>query len=501
MSESKGIRGLIKKIFGPVDLTTGSIAKGMIVFSLPVILSYLFQQIYTISDAAICGQTLSAGKVAGINDSASLIFIFLQFAFGSTAGFCVVTSLRIGAGDKEGMSRSFAVQIVLCAVISAILTAASILLIDPMLAWINITPDGGEAGREVYDAAKTYCIIIFAGIVAQMFYNFICSLLRSIGDSATPLAFLIGSTVLNIGLDILFIAGFGWGAAGAAAATVAAQLLSAVACFVYAVVRYKDLRLHKEDWKFSAADFRRHLVQGIPLGLQFSVLAVGIIVMQSCVVSFDMLGGEMIAGHYAQNGFGSANKLNNFMMSPLMGLGVAVTSFIAQNSGAGADERVRKGAGRAMLLMLALFVITAGIGMLLTINGAYLYIFLSPEKITSETIRYGNIYLYTDFAMYAVLGSVFVLRGAVQGVGKSAFVLGAGAGELIARVLVCLFLPSAVNGAPVDAAAGNAAYFALCTADPLAWCASVAVLCFSFFPHVVRRGLGKKRDWLSAGRG
>lgn len=489
MSEvKKGLAAKLGRLFGPVDLTKGGIAKGLMIFSLPVILSYLFQQIYTISDAAICGQTLPAGAVAGINDSSSLIYIFLQFAFGSTAGFCVVTSLRIGSGDAAGTRRSFAAQIVLCSVISVVLTLASILLVDPMLAWLNITPDGGAANLEVYESAKTYCVIIFAGIAAQMFYNFICSLLRSIGDSFTPLMFLIFSTLLNIGLDILFIAAFGWGVAGAAVATVAAQALSAIACFVYTFVRYKELRLHREDWKINFSEIKAHLAQGLPLGLQFSVLAIGIIVMQSCVVAFDIMpGGEMAAGHPAQNGFGSANKLNNFMMSPLMGLGVAVTSFVAQNSGAGDRERVRKGAGRAMLVMLALYAITAGAGMLLTVNGAYLHIFLSADKITEDTIRFGNIYLYTDFAMYFALGAIFVMRGAVQGMGKSGFVLGAGAGELVARVLVCLLLPAAVGGGSVSAESSAAAYFALCTADPFAWLAADAVLACSFIPHVVRR--------------
>ena len=490
----------IKGAFGPIDLTKGGITKGIILFALPIILSYLFQQIYTISDAAICGQTLSSGRVAGINDSTSLIFIFLQFAFGSTAGFCVITSLRIGAGDKPGTRRSFATQILLCGIISLCLTVASILLLDPMLAWLNITPDGGETNAEVYTAAKTYCTIIFAGIVAQMFYNFICSLLRSIGDSVTPLAFLIFSTLLNIGLDLLFIAVFGWGVAGAAVATITAQALSTIACFVYTFIRYKDLRLHKEDWKISGKEILAHLKQGLPLGLQFSVLAIGIIVMQSCVVSFDILGGVMTEGHPAQNGFGSANKLNNFMMAPLMGLGVAVTSYIAQNNGAGNAERVRKGAGRSMLIMLALYVITAGAGLLMTIGGAYLYIFLSPEKITEQTVLYGNIYLYTDFSMFFAVGAIFVMRGAGQGMGKSAFVLGAGVGELVARVLVCLFLPSAISGGAVDASSGSAAFFALCTADPLAWFAADAVLAFSFIPHVARCGKGgrRRKDTLSA---
>ena len=180
------------QLFQPVDLTQGTCWKTILVFSLPVILSYLLQQIYTISDAAIVGQTLTAQEVAGVNDTSSLVFIFLQFAFGVSAGFCVVTSCHVGAQDDRGVRRSLTTQIVLSAVLTVVLTALALALLNPMLAWINVTP----ADPEVYHAAYTYCFIIFVGIGAQMFYNFICSFLRSMGDSVTPLIFLLFSTCL-----------------------------------------------------------------------------------------------------------------------------------------------------------------------------------------------------------------------------------------------------------------------------------------------------------------
>ena len=154
-----------------------------------IIVSYLLQQVYSISDAAIVGQTLTASEVAGVNDTTSLAMIFLQFAFGASAGFCTVTSCFVGARDSAGVRRSMATQIVLSAGLTAVLTALALALLDPMLAWINVTPTSGE----VYRAAYTYCAILFGGIGAQLFYNFICSFLRSMGDSATPLAFLLFS--------------------------------------------------------------------------------------------------------------------------------------------------------------------------------------------------------------------------------------------------------------------------------------------------------------------
>ena len=185
-----------KSLFGPMDLTKGTCWKTILIFSLPVILSYLLQQVYSISDAAIVGQTLTAQEVAGVNDTTSLVFIFLQFAFGVSAGFCVVTSCQVGARNQAGVRRSLATQIILSAALTVLLTALALALLNPMLAWINVTPDNAE----VYQAAYTYCFIIFAGIGAQLFYNFICAFLRSMGDSLTPLLFLLFSTVLNLSL-------------------------------------------------------------------------------------------------------------------------------------------------------------------------------------------------------------------------------------------------------------------------------------------------------------
>ncbi|MFR6086245.1 MAG: MATE family efflux transporter [Oscillospiraceae bacterium] len=220
----------LRDLFRPVDLTHGTCWRTILQFSLPVILSYLLQQVYTISDAAIVGQTLTAQEVAGVNDTTSLVFIFLQFAFGVSAGFCVITSCCVGCRDQAGVRRSMAAQLVLSAGLTVLLTALALVLLNPMLAWINVTPENPE----VYRAAYTYCGIIFAGIGAQLFYNFICSFLRSMGDSVTPLLFLLGSTVLNVALDLLFILVLHWGVAGAAGATVTAQLISTVACFAYA---------------------------------------------------------------------------------------------------------------------------------------------------------------------------------------------------------------------------------------------------------------------------
>ncbi|MDE7439087.1 MAG: polysaccharide biosynthesis C-terminal domain-containing protein [Clostridia bacterium] len=471
----------LKKFFTPIDLRQGKEWKVLLKFSLPVIVSYLLQQIYTISDAAICGQTLSADEVAGVNDVSSILFIFLQFAFGCTAGFTVIISDRVGNADADGIRRSFATQIILCAVITVVLTAVSMLSLKPMLKWINVTP----ANEGVYNAAYAYCMVIFVGIFAQMFYNFICSVLRSIGDSVTPLVFLFISTLINIGLDLLFIAVFKWGVIGAAAATVIAQALSTVACFIYTFVKFKSLRLKRGDFKAGLGEYFAHLKQGLPLGLQFSVLAIGLIVLQSGVVSFDLKpDGTMVAGNPAQNGYGAACKLGGFLMAPMNAFGTALVSFNAQNYGAREFDRIKRGTLQSMVIITVFYIILAGLGLLLTINGAYLKLFLSADKINEQSIKFGNYYLYVACSLYFFLGILFVWRSAAQGIEKPFFTLLAGTFELVARILVCLYLPAAINGGPINSEASLLSYVALCSADPFAWLGSVLALTYPFIAYI-----------------
>ena len=286
---------------------------------------------------------------------------------------------------------------------------------------------------------------------------------------------------------------FRWGVAGAALATVLAQLVSTIGCFIYAFVRYPVLRLHREDWRITMMDVKRHLTRGIPLGLQFSVLAVGIIVMQGGVVQFDMRDGVMVS-NAAQNGFGAANRLFNLVATPMNALGGAMTSFTAQNLGAGQYDRIRRGTLQALGMVSILAILAAGTGLLLTRGDFCYHVFLSADKVTPDAVRYGNSLLYVDFSMYLFLGFVFVVRNCVQGIGRSGFVLGAGAAELVARITVCLVLPGLFAGGAVSADAPAMAFYALCAADPMAWIAADTVLCIPFFRNILKKNYGYLRS-------
>lgn len=468
----------LKSLFKPINLTTGKIWKVIIIFSIPILLSYIFQQIYTIADAAICGQFLNSNEVAGVNNTGNLTFIVLQFAFGCTAGFSVITSNKYGQKNNKGIRESLAMQIKLCIVISIILTIIAVLCINPLLNVIGLSPSSEATQNEIYQSAYTYLLIIFLGTIFQIFYNLICSFLRSVGDSLTPLLFLIFSTVLNIILDFLFIAGFKMGVSGAAVATIIAQGLSAIGCFIYTFYKYKDYRLSLSDFKKDTGFMLKHLKLGLPLAFQFSILCIGLIIMQSVIVKFDsnLLG--VVVSSNAQNGFGAATKLNNFLMCPFNALGTAMLSFCSQNLGANEEKRIKSGVKQAFIILVFEYVIFAGIGLLLTINGAYLYIFYSVDKINAETIKFGNIYLYVDLILYFILGALFILRNSLQGIEKTIYPFLAGIGELLGRTIICLTLPRLINGAEISVNASNSSLLGLAFADPLAWLFATGIMLF-----------------------
>lgn len=473
-----------KKLFDPIDLTKGSIAKGIGLFLIPIVLSLIFQQIYTLTDTIIVGQNLGEAEVAGVNSSAPVVWIVMQFAIGAASGYSVVTAERRGAKDEEGARKSYLTQIILTAITSLLLAAIALPCIDPLLSWLGIKGGTGNAAMQAeYEAAKSYIAVLYIGTFATAFYNMIFGVLRSYGDSFTPFLFLVISAVLNVGLDLLFIVVFRWGVAGSAWATVISQAFSAFGAMGYAALRYKNLRIHKSDWKISWRFVIRHLKNGLPMAFQFSLLEIGIIIMQAAMVSFDRdPSGAMVSAMPVQLGYGAAGKVFNLMMAPMSGLGSAMLAFMGQNYGARNVERMRKGFRTSLYFGLVIWIVTAAIGLLLMINGAYQRIFLSADKINEDTLRYGNYYLFTVIPLLGFLILLFIGRNSMQGIEKPLWPFLAGIGELVARSVICLFLPQIVNGGAINCNASDWAYISVCLADPLAW----IVACFFLVPPLIK---------------
>lgn len=488
---------MFKKLFQPIDLTQGKIYKVIILFMIPIFISYIFQQIYTLTDAIIVGQNLSSSEVNGVNDVGSITFIVLQFAFGCSAGFSVISSAKMGVKDNDGVRQSFFAQIVLSLIVSIILTVLALVLIDPLLSLVGLTK---EQGGLTYESAKTYLAIIFIGTICQVAYNQICSLLRSIGDSLTPLLFLICSTILNVILDIVFIVSFNWGVAGAAIATVLAQGLSAVLCYIYTFVKYPFLRFKKEDFHIRLSFYLEHLKMGLPLAFQFSILGIGLITMQSTIIKFDTTQlGAVIDNGPAQLAYGAVNKLQTFLMCPLNALGTAMLSYCGQNQGAHKFDRINKGIKQAFVILFIMYLIDLAIAGLLLINDTFMTIFYSSSSISDKSIYLGKLNLFTVMPFFFLVGSIFLLRGSIQGIGKPIIPFFAGIFELIARTLTCLFIPYLFVdqiSSSLDLYENPASFIATCAADPIAWVMSLIPLTFGYFIYIYKPYKKYKRETL-----
>lgn len=466
----------IKNLFKPVDLTKGKPYKQLIIFMIPILISYIFQQVYTISDAAIVGKYLSAAEVSGVNVVYSLIYIVLQFAFGCSSGFSVITSNYAGEKNEEGIRKSFATQIFLSAVISVMLTILAVLLIKPLLAYIDLKPS-----EEDYQYAQMYLLIIYIGLFTQVFYNMMVSVLRSIGDSLTPLLFLIGSTILNIALDFAFILLFRWGVAGAAFATIFSQFVAFIACLIYSLVKYPFFRVKLSDFRMSWKFVYSHLKLGLPLAFQFSILAIGLITLEKAMVLFDIGHGDGVFD--CKIAYGAAVKFNDFLMCPLTALGTACLSYSGQNYGSKDAGRLKKGLKQALILMLIIYVILAVIGVTCSINGFYTGLFLSAENNNDRVRFYASTYMIVDSCMYFSLGLLFVGRNYLQGIGKSLFPFLAGVCELVGRIACAEFMPRLVDPSnPVS----DKAFVSVCFSDSLAWIFAFLILFVGIYIYLIK---------------
>lgn len=465
---------IIRRLFSPVDLTKGKPIKSLLVFMLPILLSLVFQQIYTISDAAIVGQTLSKVEVAGVNDVYGLFYIVIQFSFGCAAGFSVISSEKAGENDEEGIRKSFAAQILLSTILSLLLTAIFVPLVPSLLKVIGL-----EENNPVFPYAKKYLAIIYLGLFTQVFYNLVVSVLRSIGDSFAPLMFLIGSTILNIGLDFLFIMSFKWGVGGAAIATIIAQFLAAVVSFIYCMKKYSYLRVRLNDFKVGWKSIYNHLKLGLPLALQYSIIAIGLIILEKAVIRFDIAAGV----EDAQVGYGAGVKFNDFMMTPFIALGTAVLSYHGQNLGARDAERIKSGFKDSMLLVLIMYIVFGGISALCSINGAFVSIFLSPSSINDRVRFYAKAYMLADASCYIFLGSLIVFRNTLQGLEKPIYPFLSGIAELIGRSFISELMPKWIDSSnPIS----DKAFIGVAFSDSMAWLLSILVMGYGIYKYILR---------------
>ncbi len=437
------------------DLTNGRPLKLIFLYSLPIILGNIFQTFYSAADTAIVGRFAGLERLAAVGATGSLSFFIFGFLYGLTGGFSITIAQRRGAQDWEGLRKAEAHAVMLTAALVVLVTAVSVPLTRPMLGLMN-TPE------DIMDHAVSYLSVIFAGTVFSATYNLAASILRAVGDSRTPLYFLIFSSLLNIGLDILFIVPLHMDVAGAAIATILSQGVSGLLCVVYAFRRYPELRLRKEDFRLDGRMIGDMLRLGLPMALQSSITAAGMIILQSALNGF---GSTYVAGYTA------ANKVESFVTMPGFALSTTMANFAGQNIGARKYGRVRAGVRCGCWIILVWSTVSALFCALLGMPVMSLFVTGEPEAVKA-TLEAGQIFLTILAWFFLPFNALFIFRSTLQGVGKSIYTLVGGIIELVMRVLVAFFLPGLLGFAGV------------CLAGPAAWIGADIVLIIAYFYEI-----------------
>lgn len=446
------------------DLTVGSPFKLIIAFSIPMILGNLFQQLYNFVDTMIVGHFLGVEALAGVGATGSINFLILGFCMGVCAGFAVPVAQMFGAKNYVSLRKYVANSLYLSAAFSVVITIIVSFLCRQILEVMK-TPEN------VIEYSYIYILTIFIGIPVTFLYNILAGIIRSIGDSKTPLVFLIISTFINVGLDFAFIAGLRMGVFGAALATVLSQLISGIMCVIVMVKKYEVLHFSKEEWAVDSYCMKKLCAMGLPMGLQYSITAIGSVILQSSV---NMLGSVAVAATTA------ASKVNMLFLCILDALGAAMATYGGQNLGAGRIDRIRKGTLAAVVLGIS-YSACAFVAVLF-VRRPLINLFI--DKPIPEMVEMSALHVLVTTGSLTMLVFVNVLRFLIQGVGFSTFAILAGVFEMIARTVAGVFFIPAFG------------FIGACVASPFAWLLADMFLIPAFF-YVVRK-LEKKMENIEA---
>jgi len=442
------------------DMTVGSPMKLILGFSVPLLFGALFQQFYSVVDTVIVGRFLGVDALAGVGATGSLNFMIMGFCMGVCSGFAIPVAHKFGAKDYSGMRQVVANSVWLSLFFSLVMTTAVASLCRNILTWMK-TPE------DIFDYSYSYIFIIFLGIPATYLYNILSGVIRSMGDSKTPVFFLTLSSFINIGLDLLFILAFQMGVAGAAAATVLSQLLSGLLCLFYMIKKFEILHITREEWKINPLHMRQLCGMGLPMGLQYSITAIGSVILQTSV---NTLGAMAVASVTA------AGRVNMFFSCPFDAMGSTMATYGGQNVGAKKLERLGQGLKSCVLLGAGYAVLAFVVMYFFGDNLASLFVD-SGEK---EILANAKLFLTINSAFYVALAMVNIFRFMIQGMGFSTFAVLAGVFEMVARSLVGLVLVPAIG------------FLGVCFSNPLAWISATAFL-IPAYCHV-RRKLDKLMD-------
>ena len=441
------------------DLTIGHPLKQIVQFALPLLIGNLFMQLYQISDMIIVGRLINVQALAAIGASAPIYMVFLMIAFGFTGGLTVITAQRFGAHDDDGVRQSVFHCLLAALTLSIVLTLGLTLFLRPLLNLTNVP-------AEIFTQAYDFMFVLSLSSTFIIIYNLLSGFIRALGDSKTPLYFLIFCTILNVILNLIFIGMFHWGVIGSASGTLIANVVSVIICYVYMWHKFPLLRLSPRFMHFHWQIMNDHLRLAIPMALQFSILSFSIMIVQSVCNSF---GADVIAA------FAAALRIEQFATQPLLAIGLSMATFAAQNWGANLLSRIRRGVRYAFLLASVIsflgFVLVRYIGeymIAMFIDGAN-----AGTSDVALIIEIGQQYLVISTMFYFFLGLIFVFRNTIQGMGKPLLPLLSSITELITRAFAAIYLAHLLG------------YEGIMYASPISWTAAgLLVVCgYWYYMH------------------
>lgn len=435
------------------DLTKGNPVKLIAAFALPIFIGNIFQLTYNLVDTRIVGQFLGEDALAAVGATNSLNTLIVGFLQGLTNGFAVIVAQHFGAGDIKRVKRTVGSSIVLGLIMSGIFTLLSLIFLKQLLRLLN-TPE------DVIDVSYRYIFIIFAGMTVTMLYNVCASVLRAIGDSVTPLIFLGLSVVLNIAGDYVMIAVFAAGVQGAAAATVGAQLVALVSCYIYMIKKYELLRLRRSDYRLEAGLCKKMLASGFSMGFMMSLVSLGTVALQGAINTF---GKSVIVAHTA------ARKITELYMLMFSVFGTTMATYCGQNLGAGRIDRIKKGLAGVIGVT---WVWCVGV-IICTYSFSPQLIYMVTGSKDTIVIETASLYLRIDTLLYFVPAVICIVRNAMQGIGDHITPIVSSAIELVGKVLVVIFLVPGMG------------YMGIILAEPIVWIIMVIPLLVRMFTNPV----------------
>lgn len=438
-----------------IDMTQGSIWNQILFFCVPVIVGDLFQQFYTIADTIIVGRLLGVTALAAVGLTGSLTFMVFGFTQGLCAGMCIITSQRFGAFSakltpEKSLKDSINTVSFLAVFITFVISIVSFCSVNGLLRMIN-APDN------VAPLSAQYLKILFGGMIANTVYNVIQCKLRALGDSKTPLIFLIIATFLNIGLDYLFIATFKMGVSGAAYATVLAQGIAALGCEIYSRLRFQVLRTSLLDlFRTNGKLCFLHLKMGVPMGLQYTITSIGVLIEQRCL---------NVYGELAIAGFTAGSRVESLVSCCFFALGSSMATFCGQNIGAKRVDRVKQGVRISFWLGIILSVISTTL--LLVFGRSIINLFVNSDA-PEEVFNCGITFMKIAGLCFPFLHILVMYRNSLQGIGYSLIPFIGGALETVSRIVCATFLPAMFG------------YAGVCMLEPVAWFLTAFVLFITY---------------------